>query len=207
MLEKYPTLLEGLMSLDLLNTFATCGTLLVISATAIAAIVQLRHASSSNQIAAFNELRGTTESAGLQRAQDFVGKELAEKVKDPSFRYQILNRFPRTGEESITKIYTVGNFYESMGALVKARLVEPDLVLEIWSYNVVLYWERLAAITAIVRRRDGPGVWENFEYLTVLSQDWIAAHPDGTYPPRLRRIELKDDLLEADTKYAASLAT
>lgn len=192
------------MSLDLLNTFATCGTLLVISATAIAAIVQLRHARSSNQIAAFNELRGTTESPKLQRAQDFVAKGLAEKVKDPSFRYQILHRFPRTAEDSITQIYTVGNFYESMGALVKARLIDLDLVLLIWSYNVVLYWERLAVITAILRRRDGPGVWENFEYLTVLSQDWIAAHPHGAYPPRVRRINLKDDLLEADTKFAAS---
>jgi hypothetical protein len=40
------------MSLELLNTFATLGTFVVIAGTAIAAIVQLRHARSSNQIAA-----------------------------------------------------------------------------------------------------------------------------------------------------------
>lgn len=48
---------------------------------------------------------------------------------------------------------------------------------------------------------------ENFEYLTVLSQDWDAAHPNGSYPSGVRRIDLKDDWLEADTHYAASLAT
>jgi hypothetical protein len=195
------------MSLELWNTLATCGTFLVISATAVAAIVQLRHVHGSNQIAAFNELRKTTGSIELEQAEDFVATRLAETIEDPSFRYQVLNRFPRTAEDLIAKTYIVGNFYESMGALVKARLVDPKLVLEIWSYNVALYWARLAPITAILRRRDGPGVWENFEYLTVLSQDWIDAHPNGTYPPRLRRINLKDAWLEADTQYATSLAT
>lgn len=36
------------MSLELVNTFATLGTFLVIAATATAAIVQLRHARGSN---------------------------------------------------------------------------------------------------------------------------------------------------------------
>ena len=53
---------EGLMRLELVNTLATFGTFLVIAATAIAAVVQLRHARGSNHIAALNELRETTES-------------------------------------------------------------------------------------------------------------------------------------------------
>ena len=36
------------MSLEVINTFATLGTFLVIAATAIAAIVQLSHARSSS---------------------------------------------------------------------------------------------------------------------------------------------------------------
>jgi hypothetical protein len=50
------------MSFELVNTLATFGTFVVIAATAIAAVVQLRHARSSNQIAALNELRETMES-------------------------------------------------------------------------------------------------------------------------------------------------
>ena len=45
------------MSTELVNTFATLGTFVVIAATAIAAIVQLRHMRGSNQIVALNELR------------------------------------------------------------------------------------------------------------------------------------------------------
>jgi hypothetical protein len=53
---------EDGMSLELLNTFATFGTFVVITATAVAALVQLRHARSSNQIAALNELRKAQET-------------------------------------------------------------------------------------------------------------------------------------------------
>jgi hypothetical protein len=79
------------MSLELWNTFATFGTFLVISATAIAAIAQLRHARGSNQIAAINELRETGERAEFRAAQHFVVTQLPEKLHDPAFRYQVVN--------------------------------------------------------------------------------------------------------------------
>jgi hypothetical protein len=66
----------------------------------------------------------------------------------------------------------------------------------------------LAPIVVAARRARGSNaVWENFEYFVVLAQDWRAAHPDGTYPPGVRRIALADELREADAQYAASLAT
>jgi hypothetical protein len=197
------------MSLELWNTFASFGTFLVISAAAIAAIVQLRHARGSNQIAALNELRETSERAEFQAAQHFVTTQLAEKMKDPSFRYQVANRAARTAEDGplIARALAFGNFYESAAMLVKAGLVDRELTLEIWNRPVVYSWEALAPLTAIIRRRLGSIVWENFEYLAVLSQNWLAAHSKGTYPPGVRRIELKDDWLDADLEYESSLAT
>ena len=56
------------MSLELWNTIGTVGTFVVIATTAIAAIVQLRHMRSSDQIAALNELRETIESEHYQAA-------------------------------------------------------------------------------------------------------------------------------------------
>ncbi|MBV8172813.1 MAG: hypothetical protein JO219_12880, partial [Candidatus Eremiobacteraeota bacterium] len=50
------------MSLELWNTFATMGTFVVISATAIAALVQLRHARASYQITALAELNKAHDS-------------------------------------------------------------------------------------------------------------------------------------------------
>jgi Domain of unknown function (DUF4760) len=195
------------MSLELVNTLATFGTFLVIAATAIAAIVQLRHARSSNHIAALNELRETMESADFQAAQHFVEGELAKRLSDPAFRYQTDAPAARTDETRPlhAKINSLGNFYESIGILVKTGLVDRDLVLEIWCGNVIRAWGALAPITAIARRKSD-SVWENFEYLTLLAREWKAVHPKGTYPAGVQRIELNDDWLEADNQYAASLA-
>jgi hypothetical protein len=196
------------MSLELVNTLATFGTFFVIAATAIAAIVQLRHARSSNQIAAFNELRETAQKPDFQVAEQFVQTKLSELLQDPAFRYQLGHPSARTDENRPVdaNINAVGNFYEGMGALVRAGLIDTELVLQIYCDRVMGAWERLAPVGAIARRRIGDALWENFEYLTVLAQDWIAAHPKGTYPAGVRRIDLKDEWLDADKQYAASLA-
>jgi hypothetical protein len=196
------------MSLELVNTLATLGTFLVIAATAIAAIVQLRHARSSNHIGALNELRETRETPFFQAASSFVAGQLSAKLEDPAFRRQLDVPSARTEEMRpfIIMLITVGNYYESLGTFVKAGLVERKLVTEIWSDDITMTWGRLAPAVAIMRRRVGPGGWENFEYLTVLAQDWVAAHANGTYPAGVRRLELKDGWLEDDKQYAASLA-
>jgi hypothetical protein len=196
------------MSLELVNTLGTFGTFVVIAATAIAAIVQLRHARSSNHIAALNELRETMETPGFLAALHFVQGELSAKLEDPAFRYQLGVPAARTDDmrPSIAKANAIGNFYETMGLLVKTGLVERELVFEMWAANAISGWEDLAEYAAISRRRLGPVVWENFEYLMVLAQDWMAAHPKGTYPPGVRRTELTDKWLDADRQYSASLA-
>jgi hypothetical protein len=196
------------MSLELVNTLATFGTFFVIAATAIAAIVQLRHARSSNHIAALNELRETMESADFQAAQHFLQTELPARLQDPGFRYQLANASARTDEMRplVARINALGNFYESIGILVKTGLVDKDLVFEMWADIARQAWERLVPIAAIYRRRVGDALWENFEYLTVLAQEWIAAHPKGTYPAGVHRIDIKDEWLDADKQYAASLA-
>jgi hypothetical protein len=196
------------MSLELVNTLATFGTFLVIAATAIAAIMQLRHARSSNHIAALNELRETTDTPEFQAAEHFVQTQLAAKLQDPSFRYQFGK--PEAGTDDmqpfIAKANAIGNFYEQVGVLVKTGLVDRDLVLEIYPDQVITAWKNLAPLAALHRHRAGDAVWENFEYLTVLSQDWMAAHAKGNYPPRVRRIEIHYEWLEADKQYVASLA-
>jgi hypothetical protein len=184
------------MSFELLNTIGVLGTFLVISATAIAAIIQLRHMRGSNQISVLNELRQTYENAHFQEARSYVRTQIRGHLNDESFRYQLHNPAERTAENraAVTKMGTVANVYEGMGALVKAGMIEPRLVFELWGSAVAADWEMLAPYTAMMRSRKGQQIFEHFEYLTVLAQDWLAAHPNGTYPRRMRRIEIKDEL-------------
>ena len=194
------------MSLELWNTLATFGTFIVIAATAIAALVQLRHARSSNQIAGLTELQDSFQTPQFETAFQFVRSNLATKLQDPEFRYQLTNRAARTSENQtlIGHVSTVGNFYESTGLLVKTGLLDRELALSLWSGTDSRDWELLAPVAAMLRRSLGDALWENFEYFTVLAQDWTAAHPKGTYPVGVRRIDLKDEWLEADRQYEAS---
>jgi hypothetical protein len=197
------------MTLELWNTFATMGTFIVIAATAIAALVQLRHARGSNQLAALAELQDTSRTAQFEAAEHVVRTELEGKLKDPEFRYQLCHRSVRAPETRVflSKINTVGNFYENMGLLVKSGLVDRDLALDTWAGQIPGNWERLSPFAVIIRRELGDSVWENFEYLTVLAQDWMTAHPDGAYPRGVRRIELNDSWLDDDKRYEAVRAT
>lgn len=195
------------MSLELVNTLATFGTFFVIAATAIAALVQLRHARSSNQIEALAELRERRDRPDMQSAERFVRYDLSEKLKDAAFRYQLASPRALTAENQplVSHINRVANYFEAMGAHIKSGLADKNLVLDSFYGIVLIYWKLLVPVVAIVRQSESNNIWENFEYLTVLSQDWETMYPNGTYPAGVRRIDLKDEWLEADKQYAASL--
>jgi hypothetical protein len=195
------------MSFELWNTVATVGTFLVIAATALAAIVQLRQMRGGNQITVLTELRASQENPQHLKAVHYVYSELASNMQDPVFRYQLANRDARTVEnnQKISYAETVGDFYENMGAFVKTGLIDRSLLMDIHSAVILETWNVLAELTAILRVRYGQAVYENFEYLVVLSQDWNAAHPDGSYPHNVRRIDLLNKWCSADEQYAAAL--
>jgi hypothetical protein len=192
------------MSLEALNTAATLGTFFVITATAIAALIQLRHARSSNQIAALNELRKSTQNEQFVKALHCLYTELPSAIADPEFRYQFAHRTERTAEynHTISNIEEVGDSYENIGLLAKAGLVDRKLLLDIYPTLVVDAWGALLDVTALLREHYGSSIWENFEYLTVLSEDWLASHANGTYPPGMRRIDVPNRWRTDDEEYA-----
>ncbi|MBV8171876.1 MAG: hypothetical protein JO219_08105 [Candidatus Eremiobacteraeota bacterium] len=194
------------MSLELLNTLATFGTFLVITATAIAALVQLRHARGSNQIAALKELNDESSSPKFTDAEVLVRSELAARIKDPEFRYQVAHPTATSRENQALRMAArdIGNYYETMGLLVRTELIDRELALNLWSRTAVAAWEWLATYAAIIREERSDAVWENFEYFVVLSENWIASHPRGAYPPHLRRILLQNEYRDEDKRYAAS---
>lgn len=195
------------MTLELVNTFATCATFVVIGATAIAAVVQLRHLRTSNQIAAFNELRQAFESPQLAAAHKYVDTQLHRDLEDPAFRYAIAHRLARTEDAHarVKHLLNFGHFFETLGLLVKSRLVPADLVLATWSDIIVTGWTHLQPVTAIFRNKQDPTCWQNFEYIAVLAQRWQQLHPAGTYPENMPRLPLEYPYADADREYEASL--
>ena len=62
------------MSAEWVTAMATLGTFVVITASAIAALLQLRHTRGSNQILALTECRERLESDEFQNARRFVSQ-------------------------------------------------------------------------------------------------------------------------------------
>jgi hypothetical protein len=195
------------MTLELVNTLATCATLVVVATAAIAAIVQLRHLRASNQIVAFNELRQAFESSHLAAAHKYVDTHLRHDLEDPAFRYAIAHRLARTEETHalVKHLLNFAGFFETMGLLVKSGLVPSELVLGSWSEVILASWEIYAPVTAIFREYQAPTSYEHFEYLTVLAQRWRQKHTGGNYPANMPRLPIEYRWTNADREYESTL--
>jgi hypothetical protein len=175
------------MSLELWNTVAATGTFVVIAATAVAATVQLRHMRGSNQILALNEVRETLESESFREAMRFVAQKLPALVADES-QHARLVEVPRPRD--LEPISIVANFFEGMGAFVRYGIVDRRIACDLWGGVVLTHWRLLSPVIALNRAKFGTRVWENFEYVAVISEDFLARFPEGTYPRALRRMAL-----------------
>lgn len=176
------------MSLELLNTVAAVVTCVVITVTAVAAMVQLRHIRHGNQLESIIALRELRTSAALEEAFEFVARDLQRRMTDPAFRAELESRVPP--DRRVHKELTMCDYFEQIGGYVKLGLISADVFLEFG--NPERYWNLCAPALELYRRSRGPATYENFEYLVVLSQDWDRRHPEGNYPHGVRRLALQN---------------
>lgn len=181
------------MSAEWLTAIGTLGTFVVIAASAIAALLQLRHMRGSNQIVALTECRETLESPEFREAQLFVSFELPKRLSDPQERLKVA-QLPFVDEYQA--IGTVANFFESLGLFVKKGIIDRDIALDAWSYVVLRNWNALAPVTTYVRSVTSPQLWENFEYLAAISQKFTQDHAGGDYPRGVARMPVDRSLVE-----------
>jgi hypothetical protein len=182
------------MQLDVVNVIATVGTFVVIAASAVAALIQLRHMRGSNQITALNEFRETLESGEISEAQRFVSFVLPERMFDEAERVK-MTRLPFTGEYE--KIGTIANLFEGLGEFVKIGIIDANIACDIWGLVVVRNWNALAPLTTYIRATfHMPQLWENFEYLTILAKRYLERYPNGTYPTNTPRMPEDRRLLD-----------
>ena len=186
------------MSLEVLNTLGTLTTVVIVGATAIAALVQLRHLQAANRINALMSVVSALESETVADAATLARQKLAGATDDPTFREFVVARAPGKRlpdvkpdiSYSAAAARTVCNSYEELGILVKRRLVDADVVLDRYNFAVLGTWKAAEPFIGLVRDAIGrDDIWENFEYLTVLSEDWIKQHP-SSYPRGVRRMQI-----------------
>lgn len=188
------------MSLELLNTLGTMFTVVIVATAAIAALVQLRHLRAGNQINAMLSIGEALDSEFLDGA-NLVARELATALEDPDFRaYSVaLTRGlpPTDVKAEYARLRRVanalGNKYEELGILVNHGIVDKDIFIERYCNIITLSWNNMQAFTALEREAAGTSaIWENYEFLAVLSQDWSKQHPEGIYPKGYRRLQLQN---------------
>lgn len=173
------------MTPDWITSTATVFTALVIGASAIAALLQLRHMRKSNEIEVIAKWTETIESAQFQEARSFVLGRLPLILSDRA-RVAALSWNP-IPPEIAAPVRTVCNHFESVGAFVKMGSVDARIACELWALVVLDCWRAVAPVAQLIREQYGSdGVWENFEYLAVLSEQWQTDHGGSTYPPGVR---------------------
>jgi hypothetical protein len=175
------------MSLQLLNALASAGTFIVIGATAIAAVVQLRHMRASNQLQGLLSVLARVEDSNFNRWVTAAQRQLPEMLADPVYRQSIIDG---TFDRDVSWL-NLANSYDWVGSLVKNRLIPIGAFLDVYSFRVMQAWKVIEPVAALVRPHAGDAVWENFEYLYVQAEEWTKAHGGrGTYPKHVRRVKL-----------------
>lgn len=191
------------MSAEWLTAVSALATLFVIGVTAYAALRQIRHMRSGNQVAALLPLTEKYQTAELQESQQYLlSGALSRDLQDSD---------TRRGAESVPafgaarKAMAILNFYESVGALVTARVLDIDLVLRYFTLPSDI-WMISSDYIAITRRKRGPDVFENLEALVALERRYTAKRGSSLYPNGLPRIPVTDSFALEDAAAPLDLA-
>ena len=81
--------------------------------------------------------------------------------------------------------FKLDTFFEGIGVLVKRKLVDPWLVDEFMSSDIISYWEKMRPVAEGIRKQQGRETWaENSEYLyDEVLKVYKQQHPDLVAPP------------------------
>ena len=166
------------MSVEAWNAVASVGTFLVISATAIIALGQLRHIRLANQLSGLRSTFDMLQDPSVRELVNFVRHDLAERMKDGAFRSSLLET--PIDRRTHPELYLC-DMYNHVGSFVRSGLIDEDIYLQTEWYNVSLYWGLLKEPIAL-GRKNRPYIFENFEWLASRAARWQSAHPHGDYP-------------------------
>ena len=172
--------------LEMLNTVAAIGTFVVIAATAIAAVFQLRHLRAANQLEGLLTVLARVEDSNFNSWLTDTQQQLPHLLSDPDYVRSVINN---SFDRSVAWLQ-LGNSYDWVGNLVKNKLIPEPAFLDVYSFRVVQAWELMIPVTLLARFNTTDGIWENFEFLYMRALAWADSHPNGAYPKHMARCTL-----------------
>ena len=174
------------MSAEYLSAYAAIGTFIVVAITALAALIQLRHIRGANQLTGLLHLTEIWRGEDFQFANRFIHAELPARLKDPAYRAELMSPDP---DRRAHKGLLVADMLEQTGSYIKYGMIDGQQLLDITGGYVKHMWECLKPVVAMRRvATNSASIYENFEYLAVLEQDFNAKHGGDNYPRGVRRL-------------------
>lgn len=184
------------MTPEALTAYSTLGTVIVIGASAVAALQQLRHMRASNELDAVLSLQRDFQSPQVQSALHYVQEQLPGRMEDPLYREDLaaigfinVERHPEL---------IVCNWFEQMGTFLKHGLISESTVMDLYARLIRFYWNALSPAVAVMRRRRGSGQYSQFEYLAMRAGRWLKHHSAGVVPKNVVRTGVTDPWRERD---------
>lgn len=173
------------MNWEAIAAVSTAFTGLVIFATAVAALREVRIAADHARATRdqLEHLRKATAFEGAlavfaeldtpfqMNARHFVQFELAHRMKDEHFRHEVA--LIAGSSELEHKELTVLRCFERIATYVRKGWVDADVVYMVASGRVMTTWRALEEVVAIHRSVAGPRFWENYEQLYRDCKTWM----------------------------------
>ncbi|HEY8320478.1 MAG TPA: hypothetical protein VIG46_01630 [Candidatus Baltobacteraceae bacterium] len=180
------------MSAEWLTAIASLLTLVVVAVAAFAALRQIRHMHSANQVAALLPLTEKYSESAMRASLDYAIGELRKDLEDPEVRAGVLAR-PAYGKARAAM--PIFNFYESVGALVRAGTLDLFLVLLYFTTPGEM-WEIGEDYIALTREGRGQEIFENFEALVILQRRYERRRGTSLFPRNMQRLPLSRRYLD-----------
>jgi hypothetical protein len=178
------------MGLESWSLTVAIGTFAVIAATAYAALAQLRHLNTTNQLSCLLFFLKLQRDKELREYFRFIREDYAQLTTEREFIDSMLT--PHV-DPSIHQELNVCDWYEEVGALLKHKLINESAFLDMACPQVILGdWKTLQPTIAARRSRGGPSMYMNFEYLAARSERLLQRSPSGTYPSDTPRLYVSD---------------
>lgn len=157
------------MNWEIVSAVSTVLTTIIIAATAIAAVSQIRQLRLSTQLEGLLALHREFNAPDMGQVRAYVKDDLPALLRDERYRQSLLAGDTNTHAH---KEFVLCNYWEKIGSLVREGVLDPDLYLDIGAYRCIEHWEQLRPAIELVRKAE-PLQWESFDYMVGLSRDYL----------------------------------